>query len=180
MRTFLLSAALLITTAVSAVAQQQPPGVSEILSGLSSQPSTHTAFTLDRDMLDTFLGEGTLPPAALTGITFERYTFHQSAFYIPENLQALVEAYHAAGWSHLVDQGVSPGQNAQPDKPITDLWMHHDGANIDHVTVLIRARSQMNLIEVSGMLRPLDLVHLSGHFGIPKVDQNAVMVPAPK
>jgi hypothetical protein len=36
----------------------------------------------------------------------------------------------------------------------------------------------MNVIEVSGLLRPLDLVHLSGHFGIPKVDPNAVMVPA--
>jgi hypothetical protein len=36
----------------------------------------------------------------------------------------------------------------------------------------------MNVIEVSGELRPLDLVHLSGHFGIPKVDPEAVMVPA--
>jgi hypothetical protein len=37
----------------------------------------------------------------------------------------------------------------------------------------------MSVIEVSGALRPLDLVHLSGHLGIPKVDPNAVMVPAP-
>jgi hypothetical protein len=37
----------------------------------------------------------------------------------------------------------------------------------------------MNLIQVAGDLRPLDLLHLSGHFGIPKVDPSAVMVPAP-
>ena len=36
----------------------------------------------------------------------------------------------------------------------------------------------MSVIEVSGQLRPLDLVHLSGHFGIPRVDPDAVMVPA--
>jgi hypothetical protein len=36
----------------------------------------------------------------------------------------------------------------------------------------------MNVIEVSGELRPLDLVHLSGHFGIPKIDPGAAMVPA--
>jgi hypothetical protein len=28
-------------------------------------------------------------------------------------------------------------------------------------------------------LHPLDLLHLSGHFGIPRVDPDAVMVPAP-
>ena len=47
------------------------------------------------------------------------------------------------------------------------------------VTVLVRSSRSMNLIQVSGTLRPLDLVHLSGHFGIPRVDPNAVMVPAP-
>jgi hypothetical protein len=37
----------------------------------------------------------------------------------------------------------------------------------------------MNVVHVSGLLRPMDLVHISGHFGIPKVDPGAVMVPAP-
>jgi hypothetical protein len=45
--------------------------------------------------------------------------------------------------------------------------------------VLVRGVKQMSVIEVSCELRPLDLVHLSGHFGIPKVDPGAVMVPAP-
>jgi hypothetical protein len=52
------------------------------------------------------------------------------------------------------------------------------GADIDNVMVLVRGVRQMSVIEVSGELRPLDLVHLSGHFGIPKVDPDAVMVPA--
>ena len=49
----------------------------------------------------------------------------------------------------------------------------------DDVTVLVRSPRDMNLIQIAGALRPLDFIHLSGHFGIPKVDPNAVMVPAP-
>ncbi len=66
-----------------------------------------------------------------------------------------------------------------PHGTLADVWLHNDGTNIDSVVVLLRAPKQMSVIEVSGTLKPLDLVHLSGHFGIPKVDPGAVMVPAP-
>ena len=94
-------------------------------------------------------------------------------------MHALVHDYNAAGWMHLVDQHASPKNSATPEKPLTDLWLHYDGTTIDGVTVLVRGRRQMSVIEVSGQMRPMDLVHLSGHFGIPKVDPGAVMVPAP-
>lgn len=175
----LLGLVLLGAMSVGAMAQSEPPGVAEALDGLTSQPATHMNFSLDRDTLQAFMGEGGVPPAAITGITFTRYSYREPAFYVPENMHALVDAYNRAGWSHLVDANVGPGQAATPDKPIADIWMHHHGADFDGITVLIRGPKQMNLIEVTGMLRPLDLVHLSGHFGIPKVDPNAVMVPAP-
>jgi hypothetical protein len=68
---------------------------------------------------------------------------------------------------------------AQPRTAITDVWLHFTGPDIDQVTVLVRSTREMSLVQVAGDLRPLDLIHLSGHFGIPKVDPNAVMVPAP-
>ncbi len=162
---------------------QQPPGVAPALQGLASQPATHTAFTLDRDTLQQangYLGGGGPGPVSqLSSITFENYKYRQPAFYAPEGWREVVRAYDAAGWKHLVDQNVGPGQNATPEKPLTDLWLHFRGAEIDDVTVLLRGPKQMSVIEVSGVLKPLDLVHLSGHFGIPKVDPGAVMVPAP-
>lgn len=94
-------------------------------------------------------------------------------------MASLNAAYHAAGWKHLVNGNQSPANSAQPKTNITDLWLHFSGADIDDVTVLIRSPKDMNVIQVAGDLRPLDLIHLSGHFGIPKVDPNAVMVPAP-
>ena len=177
-----LSCLLFALLPLAAAAQQQPPGVREALDGLTTQPATHSAVTFDRDMLaaaDGFINSDGPGHAALNSITFESFRYRSPAFYTPEAMHALIQAYDRAGWKHLVDTNTTPGQSASPDHPITDLWLHFRGMEIDDITVLIRAPRQMNLVEVSGALRPLDLVHLGGHFGIPRVDPNAVMVPAP-
>lgn len=160
----------------SSAGEPQPPGAARALAELTSQPSSHSAFTFDRDMLQSMLGNR---PLGLNSVTIENYRFHEPAFYVPEELAALRHAYNAAGWKHLVDAHATPREQASPVKPITDLWLHYRGTEIDDVAVLIRAPKQMNVIQVSGMIRPLDLVHLGGHFGIPKVDPGAIMVPAP-
>ena len=51
-------------------------------------------------------------------------------------------------------------------------------ANITNVAVLLEGPRQLDFLGVSGTLRPLDLMHLSGHFGIPNFDDDH-MVPAP-
>jgi len=161
---------------------QEPAGVSEALRNLTSERANHTSFTFDHDMLQSatgFLNDGEGPPMQLNSITVENYRFHEPAFYIPENMHALVASFNAAGWKHLVDRNVTPREATMPQRPLTDLWLHFTGADIDNVMVLVRGVRTMSVIEVSGQLRPLDLVHLSGHFGIPKVDPNAVRVPAP-
>jgi hypothetical protein len=183
----LLAATTSLAFVTTAATAQQPAGAHEALAAMSSQPATHTAFTFDKDMMslaDTVLSNGSAGPdarravAGLNSITVETFRYHDRAFYVPESMSALVAAYNAAGWKHLVNQNAGPREQASPTKPITDLWLHFRGSEIDDVTVLVRGPKDMNLIEVSGALRPLDLVHLSGHFGIPKVDPDAVMVPA--
>ena len=172
--------ALVLTAPIAALAQQ-PAGVDEALKNMTSEHATHTAFTLDHDMLQSaagFLKDGSGPLAELNSITIENYRYHEPAFYIPESMHALVAAFNAAGWKHLVDQHAAPSAAAAPHGPLTDLWLHFSGSDIDGVTVVVRAPRQMSVIEVPGDLRPLDLVHLGGHFGIPKVDPGAVMVPA--
>ena len=164
------------------VLAQEPAGVPEELRNLTSEQANHTAFTFDHDMLQSaagFLSDDRGRPLQLNSITVENYRYHEPAFYIPEDMHALVRSFDAAGWKHLVDQHVSARDGASPQKPVTDLWLHFKGPDIDNVMVLVRGVKQMSVIEVSCELRPLDLVHLSGHFGIPKVDPGAVMVPAP-
>ena len=182
-----LAALLVVPVAAPA---QEPPAVDSLIRNLAPQPATHSAFTFDRNMLQVasgFLNDGEGPPMQLDSITLENYRYQEPAFYVPQTMQTLVAMLDAAGWKHLVSQhapmqpvmpGASP-QAIEPQRTLTDLWMHFTGMDIDHVLVLVRGPRQMNVIEVSGDLRPLDLVHLSGHFGIPKVDPDAVMVPAP-
>jgi hypothetical protein len=177
---FLLPLALALPIANA----QQPVGVSQTLNELADQPGTHVSVTFDRSMLDyarSFIDNGNArqASASLHSITVDTYHYPRPAFYTPEAMSSLVATYHAAGWKHLVNANQTPATSAQPPHPITDMWLHFNGAEIDDVTVLVRSQRDMNVIQISCLLRPLDLLHLSGHFGIPKVDPDAVMVPAP-
>lgn len=163
-----------------------PAGVTDSLNSLADQPSTHTAVVFDRSMIQMVQGmlqQGGLDTdraaAALSSISFDSYRYKEPAFYTPETMARIVDSFHRAGWKHLVNGNQTTANEAQPRTLITDVWLHFTGSDIDHVTVLTRGSRDMNLIQVAGDLRPLDLLHLSGHFGIPKVDPNAVMVPAP-
>ena len=191
-RTASLAAALL-TSAYLSPAQQPIPGppptpitsLPQQLTSLADQPSTHTSFTFDRPMLQAAQGmistdaaEARRIVAGLNSVTVDTYRFQQPAFYAPEAMASIVATFDAAGWKHLVNAHATPGQSAQPARPMTDLWLHFSGSDIDDVAVLSRGPRTMNLVQVAGDLRPLDLLHLSGHFGIPKVDPDAVMVPA--
>jgi hypothetical protein len=192
-RTFsvvLAAAAGLVCFAPAALAAgsdtQIPPAIAESLSTLADQPATHTGVTFDRSMMQMAQGlleQGGLDAdratAALTSISFDTYRYKDPAFYTPETMAAIVQGFHRAGWKHLVNGNQTPANMAQPRTAITDVWLHFTGADIDQVTVLVRSAREMSLVQVAGDLRPLDLIRLSGHFGIPKVDPNAVMVPAP-
>ncbi len=163
-----------------------PPGLTDTLSNLADQPSTHTGVVFDHGMIQNAVGvleQGGLDAdraaAALNSISFDTYRYKQPAFYTPETMAQILDAYHRAGWKHLVDGNKAPVNGGQTKSTITDVWLHFTGGDIDHVTVLVRGVRDMSLIQVAGDLRPLDLLHLSGHFGIPKFDPNAVMVPAP-
>jgi hypothetical protein len=165
---------------------QQPAGIQDAWANLANQPASHTGFSFDRSMMQVaqaVLESGGMSAeraaAALTGISVDNYHYAEPAFYTPEVMSAITASYHAAGWKHLVNANQSPAESAQPHAIITDLWLHNSGPNITGITVLTRSPRDMSVIQVTCELRPLDLVHLSGHFGIPKVDPNAVMVPAP-
>ena len=185
----LLLPALLSATLVFAAYAQPPAGptsMQDALMNLADQPATHTSFSFDRTELQVaqnLLASGGLDAnhaaAALTGISVDNYRYPRPAFYTPETMASIIAGYHAAGWKHLVNANQTPANTAQPHSTVTDLWLRFAGPDITGVTVLTRSPRDMSVVQITCELRPLDLVHLSGHFGIPKVDPNAVMVPAP-
>ena len=177
---------LAVALAAIQLSAQMPKGIGDSLSNLADQPATHMGFVLDRSMLQAARGvlqSGGMTPeraaAALSSISFDNYRYGQPVVYSHEAMAPILAAYRTAGWKHLVDAHEPRADSATRRGTATDLWLHFTGMDIDGVTVLTRGAHDMNLIQVACDLRPLDLVHLSGHFGIPKVDPNAVMVPDP-
>jgi hypothetical protein len=185
----LLLPALLSATLVFAYAQPRagsPADLQGALMNLADQPAAHTSFSFDRtelqvaqNLLESNGMDANRAPAALTGISVDNYRYPRPAFYLPETMASIIANYHAAGWKHLVNANQTPANTAQPHSTVTDLWLHFAGPDITGITVLTRSPRDMSVIQIACELRPLDLIHLSGHFGIPKVDPNAVMVPAP-
>ena len=185
----LLLPALLSATLVFAYAQPpagSPADLKGALMNLADQPAAHTSFSFDRselqvaqNLLESNGLDANRAPAALTGISVDNYRYPRNAFYLPETMASIIANYHAAGWKHLVNANQTPANTAQPHSTVTDLWLRFAGPDITGITVLTRSPRDMSVIQIACELRPLDLIHLSGHFGIPKVDPNAVMVPAP-
>ncbi len=176
--------ALGVSAAAQGVVTPAGPDVAAQAAGLADQPASHTGFVFDRTMLQVaqnLLESNGMDPkrasAALTGVAFDSYRYPQPAFYAPEAMGALMAGYRAAGWKHLVNGNASAANSAQPTSMVTDLWLHFSGGDVDALTVLTRGAKMMNLVRVTGDLKPLELLKLSGHFGIPKVDPGAVMVP---
>lgn len=186
-------AALLAATAfalmisVASTAQQEPPpsvpadqqhfGFDALIQG----PSAQSSFTFDRSMLslaDAWLASSNPDArrvvAGLNSIAVHNYHLRDDADYNLSVWPMIEDQFRAGNWKHLVNA------NSKSGGIQTDMWMRFEGANIRNVVVLTRSIHDMNSIVVDCTLRPLDLLHLSGHFGIPKVDENAIMVPAPR
>jgi hypothetical protein len=186
LRTLLLPALLTAVVAFAQPPASTPGDLQSALMGLADQPASHTAFSFDRSELQiaqNLLASGGMDAnhaaAALTGISVDNYRYSRPAFYTPEAMASIIAGFHAAGWKHLVNANQTPANTAQPRSAVTDLWLRYVGPDVTGVTVLTRSSRDMSVVQITCELRPLDLVHLGGHFGIPKIDPNAVMVPAP-
>src|SRR5258708_23530851 len=149
------------------------------IEALGQNASSRTEFTLDHSMLvmaskaDKDDEDLRRVIAGVDGVSVHRFRFRTPAMYDPEILNSVRQHYHAAGWKHMVgthDKNGGPGA--------TDLWVHFENNAIRNVAVLFAGQDQINFIAVSGSISPIDLLHLAGHFGIPKIE-GGVIVPAP-
>lgn len=85
----------------------------------------------------------------------------------PAEVDAVREAYHLRGWKHLVTTNNSGGP---VHNETTDVWLVLDGVNVRGAVVLAETPKSLTLVTVAGNLSPVDLLHLRGHFGIPRFD----------
>ena len=168
---------LAVSAALFAQAQHSMDMIPQGVEALRQSASSKTEFTLDHSMLvlasklDSDEEDLRRVIAGVSGLSVHRFRFPGPWAYDPQALRSVKDEYHAEGWKQLVNSHDKDG-----GPRATDLWIHFDHDAISNVAVLLARSEEVTFIEVSGSISPLDLSHLGGHFGIPKIE-GGVTVP---
>ena len=148
------------------------------IESLGQNASSRTEFSLDHNMVvlaskaDQDDDSLRRVIAGVDGISVHRFKFQGPGMYDPRLLNDVRQDYHAAGWQHLADAHQKYGYPQG-----TDLWLHFDHNTIRNIAFLVTRADQVALVSVSGSISPVDLLHLAGHFGIPRME-GGVAIPA--
>ena len=166
-----------ISAAQSTQAQRQREWVPQGIEALQQSASSKTEFALDHSMLvlasrlDRDNEDLRRVIAGVSGLSVHSYRFPGPWMYDPGALSSVKQEYQAAGWKQLVnnhEKGGGPG--------VTECWIRLENNAISNVAILLAKSNEVDFIVVSGSISPLDLSHLGGHFGIPKIE-GGVLVP---
>jgi hypothetical protein len=169
--------ALLVISGARLTEAQQHDGIPRGIEALRQSASSKTEFTLDHSMLvfasklDPENDELRRVIAGVSGVSVHDYRFPQRWTYDLEALNSVKQEYHTAGWKQVVNNHDKGGAQG-----VTDLWIHFENKAISNVAILLAKSNEVNFIVISGSISPLDLSHLGGHFGIPKIE-GGVLVP---
>jgi len=149
-----------------------PPALAQ----LSALAAVKNNFTLDRTMLNA--AASVLPDSdeptrqainRLDGVSVHLLRFGPAGVPDEGAVNSIRQAYHLRGWKHVVTTQTSGGP---VHNGTTDVWMVMDGVNVRGAVVLAESPKSLTLVTVSGNLSPVDILHLRGHFGIPRYDDN--------
>jgi hypothetical protein len=146
-----------------------PPALTQ----LGTLAAEKTSFTLDHSMLNTVAemsgdldSETRQVVKKLDGVGVHVLRFKDDSIEDPVLIDEIRDAYHIRGWKHLVSAG--EGGTLHNDR--ADVWLVLDGVNFRGAVVLVEGARTVTLATVSGNLNPEDLLHLRGHFGIPRFE----------
>ena len=144
------------------------------LTALSARAAMKSNFTLDRNMLGAaaaLMGENDPETrqaiAKLDGVSVHLLQFGDAGMVDPAAVESIREAYHLRGWKHLVS-ATNTGGPVHDGR--ADVWLVMDGVNVRGAVVLVESAKTVAMVTVAGNLSPVDLLHLRGHFGIPRFD----------
>ena len=177
-RFFVVAALVFFSTINFANAQQGVEDIPQEFETLRQSASSKTEFTLDHSMLvlasklDSGNPDLLRVIAGVNGLSVHRYRFTEPWAYDLDVLRTVKDELNASGWMQLVNKH---DRNGVPG--VTDLWVHWQDEAISNVAILIARSMEVDFIEVSGSISPLDLSHLGGHFGIPKIE-GGIRVPS--
>jgi hypothetical protein len=176
-----LPVALLASVAFAQNQAAPPPKnwYPEEIESFGQTSTSRTEFSFDRSMLVMAAKQDQADEslqrviAGIDGISIHRFKFEGPGMFDPRILGDVRHEYSMAGWQHV---GNAHDKYGYPQG--ADVWIHLDHNTIRNLAVLFTSANQVNFVSVSGSISPIDLLHLSGHLGIPKI-QGGVVVASP-
>ncbi len=144
---------------------------------LRQMASSKTEFTLDHSMLvfasklDSGNEDLRRVIAGVSGVSVHRYHFPVPWMYDPQAVDSVKDDYHAAGWKQVMNNRDKNGEGG-----VTDCWIRLENNAVSDVAILLARANEVDFFVVSGSISPMDLSHLGGHFGIPRIE-GGVTVP---
>jgi hypothetical protein len=172
------------SSAVCAMAQQPTAPTQSVreflpqgIDTLRQSASSKTEFNLDHSMLvlaskiDSANEDLRRVIAGVSGISVHDFRYSNPASFDPQAIESIRDDYRDAGWKQVLNKYQKSGAPG-----ITDLWVRMENNAISNVAVLVARSNEVDFFVVSGSISPMDLSHLGGHFGIPKIE-GGVEVP---
>jgi hypothetical protein len=157
----------------------QPPAVPSILewnppafAQLSGMATARSSFSLDRPMLTAAASmwsdqdnEARQALNKIDGVSVHVLRF--SDYGVPEDgsVNAVREACRQRGWQHIV---TAEGKGSPVHSRTTDMWLVMDGMTVRGAVVLAETPRSVTMVNIAGNMSAIDLLHLRGHFGIPR------------
>jgi hypothetical protein len=169
----LLGCGLLLTLPV--VAQDTQPNFPvELDKKLAARASDVNEVTMNKTMLkfaSQFLDEKGKDDAQaqrliqnLNAIYVRSYEFSQPGQYTPEDLKTIRRQFLGPDWNPMVKVRSKKGEGD------TDVYVKMVGNEVKGMFVLDAEPKELDMVYISGSIRPEELKDLSGNFGVPNLN----------
>jgi hypothetical protein len=169
----LLGCGLLLT--LPAVAQDEQPNFPvELDKKLAARASDVNEVTMNKTMLKfaaLFLHSDEKDDAEaqhliqnLNAIYVRNYEFSQPGQYTAGDLNTIRQQFLGADWNPMVKVRSKKGEGD------TDVYVKMVGNEVKGMFVLDAEPTELNMVYISGSIRPEDLKELSGNFGVPNLN----------
>jgi hypothetical protein len=100
----------------------------------------------------------------LNAIYVRSYEFSQPGQYTPEDLKTIRQQFIGPDWNPMVKVRSKKGEGD------TDVYIKMVGNEVKGMFVLDAEPKELDMVYISGSIRPEDLKQLSGNFGVPNLN----------
>ena len=100
----------------------------------------------------------------LNAIYVRSYEFSEPGQYTPEDLRTIRQQFLGPDWNPIVKVRSKKGEGD------TDVYVKMVGNEVKGMFVLDAEPKELDMVYISGSIRPEDLKQLSGNFGIPNIN----------